>query len=101
VLWLRGGAGAGPPWGAGGGVRAQQRLIQIELILTAADPDQGLPADPAASGLALGRLAGALGGSVHLSFEQRQWSASIVLPRHTGRGPDRSPAIAYSNFGAI
>ena len=87
---------AGPPMRAEVTVRAQQRLILIELVLTAAD--QPLPTDPAASRLAAARLADALGATVDVSFGLLQWRVGIGLPRHPERGRHRSPDIAYINF---
>jgi len=62
-------------------VRTQERLIRIELTLTAAAGDGQSIGEPAAARASLDRLASALGASATATLCEQHWEARIVLRR--------------------
>jgi DNA-binding response OmpR family regulator len=80
-LLLLGMVTASPPAQAHVGVRADERVIEIELTLISAAGDDQAIGDPVAAQSALDGLASALGAAAHASLHGRHWQARIVLDR--------------------
>jgi CheY-like chemotaxis protein len=84
---------AGPPAQVHVAVRADMRLIQIDLTLMPAVEGNQAMCDPAPAQAALDDLASALGTSARASLSGHPWRAQIALPRenaitsHPGPGP--------------
>jgi CheY-like chemotaxis protein len=80
-LMLLGMVTANPPAQAHVAVRADEHLIEIELILIPAAGDNQPIGDPVTAQAALDRLASAFGARGRARLSGRHWRAQIVLPR--------------------
>ena len=89
-LMLLGMVTASPPAHAHVVVRADQRLIEIELTLTPAAGDDQAIGHPATAQAALDTLASALGACAHASLGGQRWQAQLALPRQPAAMPEQS-----------
>jgi DNA-binding response OmpR family regulator len=80
-LLLLGMVTGSPPAQAHVAVRADERVIEIELTLIPAAGDDQAIGDPVAAQATLDGLASALGAGAHASLGGRRWQAQIVLDR--------------------
>ncbi len=102
-LMLLGMVTANPPAQAHVAVRADEHLIEIELILIPAGGDNQPIGDPVTAQAALDRLASALGARGRASLSGRQWRAQIVLPRPPVPvlEPSSLPSGVTERYGAL
>lgn len=100
-LMLLGMVTASPPAQARVAVRADKRVIEIELTLVPAAGDDQAMGDPAAAQAALDRLAAALGARGDASFLARHWRTRIVLRRQPACGPERSSRVRLATLSTI
>jgi CheY-like chemotaxis protein len=89
-LMLLGMVTADPPALAHVTVRAETRLIQIDLILMSAAGDNRAIGDPQQARAALDSLASALGTDADARLRGHTWRAQITLPREVALVPGRS-----------